>query len=137
MRARSPWIVRRLVSAAGRASPGFSLLELLVVLAILGGLVAVAAPAVTGALTRANETVLRENLAVMRDLIDDYQADRGRNPASLQALVDEGYLRAVPPDPMADGRKEWDEVVGADGGVEDVRSLSDGTARDGAPYAEW
>ena len=130
--------LRRLVRASAlRSSPGFSLLELLVVLAILGGLVAVAAPAVMGALGRANETVLRENLAVMRSLIDDYNADRGENPPSLQALVDEGYLRAIPPDPLAGGRTEWNEVLGADGGIENVRSLGDGTGRDGVPYAQW
>lgn len=124
-------------SKTGKGSPGFSLMEMLLVLAIIGALAAVAAPVVNGAIVRAKEAALRENLAVMRKLIDEFSSDRGEHPETLQVLVDEGYLRVVPPDPVAAGSKEWTEVPGKEGGVADIKSRSTETGLNGVPYADW
>lgn len=124
-------------SRSGEGSPGFSLMEMLLVLAIIGALAAVAAPVVTGAIVRAKEAALRENLSVLRKLIDEFSADRGENPETLQTLVEEGYLRAVPPDPLAGGVTEWAEVAGKEGGIADVKSTSTETGLNGVPYADW
>jgi general secretion pathway protein G len=126
-------------SKTGDRAAGFSLMEMLLVLAIIGALAAVAAPVVSGALTRAKEAALRENLSVMRKLIDDYAADRAEQPQSLQVLVDDGYLRTIPPDPLATGTtSSWTEVPAKDGaGIADVRSSSTATGLNGVPYAEW
>lgn len=119
-------------------SAGFSLMEMLLVLAIIGALAAVAAPVVNGAMVRAKEAALRENLSVMRKLIDEFSADRGEYPESLQALVDEGYLRAIPPDPLLAGSLEWTEVPAKEGGgVADVKSRSTDKGSNEVPYAEW
>lgn len=128
---------RMRIGSASNRQAGFSLIEMLVVLAIIGALAAVAAPIVTGAIVRAREAALKENLAVMRRLIDDYHADRAAFPASLEILVEEGYLRAVPPDPVNDGRRDWTGVEAKEGGFEDVRSSSAETGANGVPYARW
>lgn len=124
-------------SKSGRGSLGFSLMEMLLVLAIIGALAAVAAPVVTGALIRAKEAALRENLSVMRRLIDEFSSDRGEQPETLQTLVDEGYLRAIPPDPLSTGSREWTEVPAKEGGIADVKSRSTAKGLDGVPYADW
>lgn len=124
-------------SKSGDGSAGFSLMEMLLVLAIIGALAAVAAPAVNGALVRAKEAALRENLAVMRKLIDEFSADRGEYPQSLQTLVEEGYLRAVPADPLLSGSKEWNEVADKEGGISDIKSRSTEKGSNEVPYAEW
>lgn len=124
-------------SKSGKGSPGFSLMEMLLVLAIIGALAAVAAPVVNGAIVRAKEAALRENLAVMRKLIDEFSSDRGENPENLQILVDEGYLRAVPADPVAAGSKDWTEVPAKESGIADIKSRSTETGLNGVPYAEW
>lgn len=123
---------------SGKGAPGFSLMEMLVVLAIIAALAAVAAPVMTAALHRARETALRENLGVMRKLIDDYRADRAEYPDGLERLVKDGYLRAVPVDPiMADGSTEWAIVEAKDGGIENVHSRSTATGTNGVPYGQW
>lgn len=123
--------------SGSRGSAGFTLMEMLVVLAIVGALAAIAAPAVSGAMTRAKEAALRENLSVMRKLIDEFASDRGEQPENLEALVTEGYLRAVPPDPLLYGAAEWTEVPGKDGGIVDVHSRATEKGLNGVPYAEW
>lgn len=122
----------------GDGDRGFSLIEMLMVLAIIGLLASVATPVVVSAVTRTREAALQQNLSVLRKLIDDYYADRGRFPPSLEALVEEGYLRAVPSDPVNDGKVEW-ELQKAKGGrgIEDVRSKSKGSGSNGVPYAKW
>ncbi len=125
-------------SKSGERTSGFSLMEMLLVLAIIGALAAVATPVVQGALVRAKEAALRENLSVMRKLIDDYAADRAEQPETLQTLVDEGYLRAIPPDPLANGATEWTEVPAKDGsGIATIHSRSIEKGLNGVPYAEW
>lgn len=133
-----------------RRESGFTLMELMVVVAIIGILVSMAVPTYRSAVERAKETVLRQNLYVLRDCIDQYYADKGKYPDSLEALVDEGYLRHLPVDPMT-GQSDWVTVpyTGAEpgqleptegesgGGIWDVHSAAPGTARDGTKYADW
>lgn len=121
---------------------GFTLIELIVVMAIVALLVSVAAPRYLSSIDRAREATLRSSLAVMREAIDRYAADRGRYPETLQTLVDARYLRTLPEDPMTGRRDAWvllapppDAVL--QGQVSDVRSGAAGRARDGALYAEW
>ncbi|MBJ7544134.1 type II secretion system protein [Rhodomicrobium udaipurense] len=118
-------------------SPGFTLMEMLLVLAIIGVLASVVAPSVMGALTRAREAALQQDLKTMRKLIDDYYTDKGVFPPSLQTLVDQGYLRAMPPDPVNGNRTTWKGVSAQEGGVSDVRSLSTERGQNGVPYSEW
>lgn len=119
---------------------GFTLIELLVVLAIIGTLLALAAPRYFQHVQRGREAVLRENLATMRDAIDQYHADRGQWPESLAILAEARYLRRVPPDPITERTDTWIELpppVAEAGGVGDVRSGAEGVATDGTPYGEW
>ena len=125
-----------------RRSPGFTLIELIVVMAIVALLVSIAAPRYLQSVERAREATLRTSLMVMRDAIDRFTADRGRYPDSLEELVATRYLRALPEDPMTGRRDGWlllapppDSVL--QGPVNDVRSSAAGRARDGALYAEW
>jgi general secretion pathway protein G len=118
---------------------GFTLIEMLVVMAIIGGLLALAAPRYFQHVDRAKETVLRSDLAGMRDALDKFFADTGRYPANLEELVSSRYLRKVPPDPITESTSSWRVVAPADpelGGVYDVKSGADGVTRDGRPYGE-
>jgi general secretion pathway protein G len=127
-----------------RRQRGFTLIELLVVVAIIGLLVGVALPTYRNAQTKAKEAVLKSNLFLLRQTIDQYFADKGYYPASVSALVDEGYLRKMPVDPMT-GDSDWEEVP-ADpetsldptqpAGIWDVRSRASGTTLNGASYSD-
>ena len=117
---------------------GFTLLELLVVLLIVGLIAALATPNVTASIKRAKEAALAENLAVMRRAIDDYYGDKGSYPAELEALVTERYLRFIPDDPFHDAKAAWAVVEGSgDNGIEDIHSFSQEVGRNGEPYNEW
>jgi general secretion pathway protein G len=123
-----------------RRPAGFTLIELMVVLAIIGLLLAIVAPHYAGRVTRAEETVLRENLLLMRDALDKHYADAGRYPERLEDLVAKRYLRAIPLDPLTQTSSTWVAVPPADpekGGVYDVHSGARGAGPDGKPYAEW
>jgi len=118
---------------------GFTLIEMLVVMAIIGGLLALAAPRYFQHVDRAKETVLRSDLAGMRDALDKFFADTGRYPANLEELVVRRYLRKVPPDPITETSASWLVVAPADstlGGVYDVKSGASGVTLDGQPYGE-
>jgi len=124
----------------GRRWHGFTLIELLVVLAALALLLGIAVPRYVEHVDRARETVLRQNLAVLRDAIDKFNADRGRYPADLAELARERYLREVPRDPLTDRSDSWIVVPppqGAEGKVYDLHSGASGQGRDGKPYATW
>ena len=119
---------------------GFTLIELIVVLAIIGLLVSIVAPHYTGRVTKAEETVLRQDLLMMRDALDKHYADAGQYPASLQELVAKRYLRSVPSDPITQSNTTWILVPPADrqkGAVYDVRSGAKGTGSNGTPYEQW
>lgn len=119
---------------------GFTLIELLVVLAIVATLLSLVAPHYLGSVDRAKEVVLKENLATLRSTIDKYYADTGRYPETLQELVQQRYLRAVPEDPVAQSATAWVLVAppkGYKGAVSDVKSAAEGAGRDGRAYADW
>ncbi len=125
-----------------RQRHGFTLIELIVVMAIVALLVTIAAPRYLQSVDRAREATLRTSLGVMRDAIDRFAADRGRYPETLEELVTTRYLRSLPEDPMSGRRDAWvllapapDSVL--QGQVSDVRSGAAGRGRDGALYAEW
>lgn len=129
---------------------GFTLIELIIVVAIIGILATIALPAMRHAPQRAKEAVLREDLFTMRSCIDQHLADWGRYPASLQELVDKGYLRMIPVDPITLSAESWvvefatpeeeEDLQPTDEsspGVIDVRSGATSNALDGTPYSEW
>lgn len=119
---------------------GYTMIELLVALAIIATLLSLAAPRYLANLDRAKESVLRENLYVMRDAIDKFFADRGRYPDKLSDLVERQYLRAVPLDPMTESANSWVVVAPAEpgiGAVFDVRSSAPNRARDGTWFKDW
>jgi general secretion pathway protein G len=122
---------------------GFTLLELIVVITVMGVLVSIALPNYRNSVISAREAVLRENLYRLRDLIDQYQSDKGKYPETLEALVADGYLRKIPQDPISS--EPWVEVPPeADAtsgdvptGVYDVKSASNQVGLNGVPYSEW
>jgi general secretion pathway protein G len=136
-----------------RGRHGFTLIELIVVIAIIGILATIALPALKNWPRRATEAVLKTNLRTLRDVLDQYHGDKGYYPSELEELVTEGYLRAMPVDPITKSDKTWVPILeeidpdnapaeteisdtGAPG-VIDVRSGSDQVSLDGEPYGEW
>jgi len=133
-------------------SAGFTIIELIIVVAMIGILAAIAMPSLRHHPTRAKEAVLKTNLRTLRDVLDQYKGDKGHYPATLDALVDDGYMRAIPFDPIAD-TQEWDleyeELLAEDEffegelpgegepGIIDIHSTSDRMSLDGTPYSEW
>ena len=132
---------------------GFTLLELIIVIAIIGILATIAMPALKDMPRRANEAVLKTNLRTIRDLIDQYYGDQGHYPESLEVLVEKGYARQVPYDPLTKSFESWKLVFeepdpltepaetdlpeGGEPGIIDVRSGSPLISLDGTPYADW
>lgn len=119
---------------------GFTLIELMIVMTIIGILVSIAQPNFQKAIIRAKETSLRKTLFVLRDVIDQYYADHGTYPETLETLVEEHYIRAVPEDPFTRSKTSW-IVIPPEGseesGVYDIHSGSDLVALNGTPYNEW
>jgi general secretion pathway protein G len=123
---------------------GFTIIELMIVMAVISILVAVAVPMYQKSVVRAKESVLRQNLFTLRTVIDEYTYDKAKAPQSLQDLVSEGYLRQIPVDPMT-GEADWitiqeDAVTSVnqtEPGIFDVRSKSEKRSLEGSPYNEW
>lgn len=114
---------------------GFTLIEILVVLAVLALLTSIVAPTYLGRLDAAKELALKQNLKTIRDSIDHFAADRGRDPSDLQELVTSHYLREVPLDPVTDSAATWVPVI-QDGRMHDLHSGALGQASDGISYAQ-
>jgi general secretion pathway protein G len=123
---------------------GYTLIELIIVMAIISVLVSIAVPFYQKALQRTKETLLKNNLFTLRNVIDEYTVDKQKAPQSLEDLVSEGYLRAVPIDPIT-GNNNW-RIIMEDAismvnqtqpGIFDVRSYSDQKSLEGTPYSEW
>ena len=117
---------------------GFTIIELMIVITLIGILVGIAIPMYQTSIIRAKEAALKENLYLLRDTIDKYYSDHVEYPPSLATLVEKKYIRAVPEDPFTGSKDTWNEVPADSGpGVFDVRSGSDLTGRNGVPYNEW
>ena len=119
---------------------GFTLIELIVVMVIIAMLASLAVPRYFGSLQKSKETVLRENLSLMRGALDKYYGDNDKYPAALEELVTRKYLRNIPPDPVTESSTTWITVAPEDpakGGVFDVHSGAEGNAPNGSPYKEW
>jgi general secretion pathway protein G len=119
---------------------GFTLLELLVVMAIIGTLLSLAVPHYFHSVEKTREAVLREDLKILRITLDRYYADAGAYPESLRYLVEQRYLRSIPEDPMTGSDQTWIVVPAADrakGAVADIRSGATGRGLDGSLYREW
>lgn len=122
-----------------KAEAGFTLVELLVVLAIMTLLLGLALPRYFHVIDSSKETVLAENLRITREAIDKFYGDTGRYPDSLDELVEKRYLRAVPFDPVADSAVAWiiaPPQEGIAGNVYDLHSGAEGSGRDGRPFGE-
>ena len=124
---------------------GFTMIELMIVMAVITILVSIAVPYYQKTLIRSKESLLRSNLFTLRTVIDEYTIDKGKAPQSLQDLVSEGYLRAVPADPMTGQDNTWKVIMEdamtsvnqTEPGIFDVRSGSDKMGLDGTAYSEW
>jgi general secretion pathway protein G len=130
-----------------RGRRGFTLIEMIIVFTMIGILVGLALPQFKNAAKKARESTLKEDLTILRKLIDQYFTDKSKYPASLQALVDEKYLRKIPVDPIT-GRPDWVEVreepsvddllePGFQAGITEVHSASELKGMDGTPYNTW
>jgi len=124
---------------------GFTLVELIIVLAVIGILITIAIPSFIQSIKRAREAVLKEDLHTMRSAIDQYTVDKEKAPQSLDDLVQSGYLKVVPIDPMTSRNDTWmtsesdtlSDINETQGGIDDVKSGAQGLAMDGTSYNTW
>jgi general secretion pathway protein G len=142
---------KRHIQAGG--AQGFTLLELIIVIAIVGILATIAMPALKQVPIRANEAVLKTNLHTIRDVIDQHYGDKGKYPTSLEQLVETGYLKKIPMDPITKRTDTWvptfeeidpespgpetDQNDEGQPGITDIHSGAPGNSLDGTPYSEW
>jgi general secretion pathway protein G len=128
-----------------RSDRGFTMIELMVVMFLISVLAAMGMAQYRNSVTYSRESVLKEDLFRMRDAIDQYFADKGQYPGTLDALVSDGYVRKIPEDPFTKSNSTWQTVPAepdpnnptAEAGVYDVKSGSEATAIDGTKYADW
>jgi general secretion pathway protein G len=128
------------MATRARGQAAFTLVELLVVTAIIASLLTIAVPRYLNSVEKSREAVLRANLALTRQMLDRYFEDNGKYPDGLDTLVSNRYLRSVPQDPITGSSASWVIVppaVADNGGVADVRSGAPGNALDGSAYGEW
>ena len=133
------------VSIGRKQDAGFTLIELMIVMAIIGVLAVIAVPSYVSALKHAREAVLKEDLHVLRAAIDSYTMDKQKAPQSLDDLIQDGYLKSVPEDPMTKSNTTWvtqtsDDMHSldqTDPGIDDIHSGSEETGSDGQPYNTW
>jgi general secretion pathway protein G len=124
---------------------GFTLIELMVVMLIIGVLMLIAVPSYTGMIKAARESVLKEDLHVIRNAIDSYTMDKQKAPQSLQDLVEAGYLKVIPVDPMTRSAESWvteqsdslHSIDQTEPGIDDVHSGDQEPGSDGQPYSTW
>ena len=128
-----------------KSESGFTLIELMVVMLIIGVLMGIAIPNYISAVKAAKESVLKEDLHVMRGAIDAYTMDKQKAPQSLQDLVENGYLKEIPLDPMTRTRDGWvtdtsdslHSIDQSEPGIDDVHSSDQEPGSDGQPYSTW
>jgi general secretion pathway protein G len=133
-----------LASGQRRKQRGYTLIELIIVMAIVAILMAIAIPQYQKSIRRTKETLLHSNIQTLRTVIDEYTFDKKKAPQTLQDLVAEGYLRAIPIDPIT-GNDQWrlineDSLTAVDQtepGIYDIRSQSDLISLENTPYSEW
>jgi general secretion pathway protein G len=138
-------MVSTVTSRTNQQEHGFTLFELMIVLMIIATLAAIAIPSYINAVKHAREAALREDLFVMRQAIDSYTVDKEKAPQSLDDLVQTGYLKQMPVDPMTGSSDTWmpdtsDTLMDVDetaGGIDNVHSGSQGIATDGSSYNTW
>src|SRR5437016_7436371 len=119
----------------GTGERGFTLLELMSIVTIVGILVTMAVPSYQQSVVKAREAVLQRDLFTVRDLLDQHRADKGKYPPALKDLVASGYLKAIPQDPFTRSASTWQEIVDVtEGGLFDVHSGSDLIGSNGVPY---
>ncbi|HME37764.1 MAG TPA: prepilin-type N-terminal cleavage/methylation domain-containing protein [Steroidobacteraceae bacterium] len=124
----------------GRAGRGFTLIEMMVVMVIISLLLTIAVPRYLHALARSKETVLKQDLAALRESIDKFYGDTGKFPETLATLVEKRYLRSIPVDPIAKSAEKWVVILDdepEDNGVKDVHSGAEGSGQNGVPYVRW
>lgn len=127
-----------------QASRGFTIVELVIVLTVIGIILAIAVPGYKRVVLHARETTLRDDLRAMRKMIDQYTADKEKAPATLDDLVTEHYLPEIPVDPMTESADTWEVIledqptsVTGERGIVDVKSGADGTSSNGERYSDW
>ena len=130
-------LVKNRVKLKLQPNRGFTLIELMFVVLIIGILYTVGAVVVGGRITYAKEAALKHDLAILRKNVDDYYADKGKYPATLQDLVDNKYMRLIPDDPMTKA-PDWTTIPSSKGNdVYDVKSSCTKIASDGKAYSDW
>jgi general secretion pathway protein G len=133
------------IRSGSRRQFGFTLVELMIVMAIIVILIGIAVPYYQKAIIRAKESVLRNNLFTIRQVIDEYTYDRQKAPQSLDDLVSNGYLRSVPVDPITGSNSTWQLIMEDpnnaanqnEPGIFDIKSGSDKSSLDGTKYSDW
>jgi general secretion pathway protein G len=143
MRGRTAGVIR--IGTTGAREGGFTLVELMIVMLVIGILASLAIPAFIAQLKAAREAVLKEDLHIMRNAIDSYTMDKEKGPQSLDDLVQAGYLKEIPTDPVTHSTSTWvtatsdvlESVDQSEPGINDVHSGSDAVGSNGQPYSSW